>query len=732
MKDFFTFVLGEGSGYVCITRVDPLTGDPTRDKFFSYPEELDAMVKHCTRFSHESIYFVPNLLSEKSRRKTSMKYGECAFGDADLFPVDDFLLPPSLIVQTSPTKTHTYWKITDETNPLELERLSHAVSSMHPKATTDYDNGWSSAKLLRVPGTTHLKDKDNPYKVTYEITGMVYTVGEFAGSYPLPVAGAVVDSKLPENIPTREEAMASIQWTAEIGEILTGEYGKDSGRFLTLNLAEHEIFRAGGSNEVAFALLQDSGLNKWAADGVSDASQRLWEDIQRARGQSELVGPDEALELAVVTPKQDKYDRVDFLTSEERATLKPTFVDEFSAWSQSKTKTSPVFSIAAGFTILSTVFSDFGHIEMQFGREPLNLWFMPTGQSTVDRKTTVLNQMLKVLRDLDRVDEYDYDIGSDFTVSGLSDQLLDSQNRSGVVHIDEFQGFLEELGKNYMAGTKGALTAMYGGFIKGKLRSTATTKRKPGVNFALSFYAMGITKQVAAALNREDFLSGFLTRFIYVSPPIDWTPPPITEGFELAPRNQVKHGDHVYDDLVAKVRNAREFHANFTTLEQPTQAIDVTQEAHDRVKQFMEDMAQAVRKEGKEELVSTTMRLSISVYKCAALLAMVEPEQQEVTLRHVLSAINFANDWFMNILRMVDLISESDWVKAQESIVEMLILNGSSMDSKKLYAEFKDEFKPRDYAEMIKALEDAGEIQQVRPSKNSTKTNINYVGGASE
>lgn len=729
MKDFFEFIFDGGEGLVCITRTD-MYQKPTLDKYFHFPTELDAMVEFCIKYSHESLYFVPNLLAEKSRRKASgLTYGTCAFGDADLFPIADFKVAPSLVVHTSPNKTHTYWKITDSTDPLELERVSHAISLTHDKESTNYDNGWSAVKLLRVPGTTHLKDPKNPHKITYEITGEVYTLVELSEAYPLPEAGAVVDSKLPENLPTREEAMQMINWSQEIDDILTNNYRKDSGRFRALALATHEIFRAGGSNEVAFVLLQGTELNKWAADGISNASQRLWEDIQRSRSQSELVAPEDAAPLAVPTVQASKYKRVNFLSEEEQKLVKPTFVDEFVAWGQSKTKTSPVFHTAAGFTILSTIFADFWHIQLEWGKEPLNLWFMPTGQSTVDRKTTVLNQMLAVLRDLDREGAYDYDIGSDFTVSGLSDMLLDSPNRSGLVHIDEFQGFLEELGKNYMAGTKGALTAMYGGFIKGKLRSTSTVKRKAGVNYALNFYAMGITKQVAAALNREDFLSGFLTRFIYVSPPEDYVPPEITEGFNLAPRNQAKHGDPVYEAMVNKLRTARTYYDTFLDPTTPTEPIDVSQEAHDRIAQFLQDMAENVRSEGKEELLSTAMRLSISVYKCAALLAIVECGENgsvEVKLEHVLCAINFANDWYMNILRMVDMISDSDWMKVQDEIIGVLAANGNSMDAKVLYRSFKDKHKPREYAEIIKALDESGVIQQVTAGK---KVTVNYVGG---
>lgn len=727
MKDFFEFIFDGGEGLVCITRTD-YKGDPTRNKFFSYPSELDEMVTFCIKFSHESLYFVPNLLSEEHRRNSAVSYGTCAHAEADLFPLEDFKVAPSLVVHTSPGKTHTYWKIENSTDPVEIERLSKAVVLTHPKVETGLDQGYSRSKLLRVPGTTNLKYEE-PYKVNYEIIGTTYTVEEFAEKYPLPEAGAVVDSKLPENLPTREEAMQMINWTQEIDDILTNNYRKDTGRFRALALATHEIFRAGGSNEVAFALLQGTELNKWAADGISNASQRLWEDIQRSRSQSELVAPEDAAPLAVPTVQASKYKRVNFLSEEEQKLVKPTFVDEFVAWGQSKTKTSPVFHTAAGFTILSTIFADFWHIQLEWGKEPLNLWFMPTGQSTVDRKTTVLNQMLSVLRDLDREGAYDYDIGSDFTVSGLSDMLLDSPNRSGLVHIDEFQGFLEELGKNYMAGTKGALTAMYGGFIKGKLRSTSTVKRKAGVNYALNFYAMGITKQVAAALNREDFLSGFLTRFIYVSPPEDYVPPEITEGFNLAPRNQAKHGDPVYEAMVNKLRTARTYYDTFLDPTTPTEPIDVSQEAHDRIAQFLQDMAENVRSEGKEELLSTAMRLSISVYKCAALLAIVECGENgsvEVKLEHVLCAINFANDWYMNILRMVDMISDSDWMKVQDEIIGVLAANGNSMDAKVLYRSFKDKHKPREYAEIIKALDESGVIQQVTAGK---KVTVNYVGG---
>lgn len=729
MEDFFQFVYGEGEGFACITRND-INGAPTHDRYFEYPQALDKMVEYCTKYSHENIYFTPTLMETKSRKKAAVKYLECAFGDADTFPVEDFLTAPSLIVHTSPVKTHVYWKLTDATDPLEVERLNHAVSIAHPKAETDMDVGWAANKLLRVPGTSNLKYAKS-YKVNYEITGEVYDTAEFEKFYPKAEASNVTYTKL-DGVMSRLEAINSLSGglTSGLEDILSGTYGKDSGRFKALHLALHELFRAGASNEAAFAIVAETDLHKWKADGVGDADQRLWDDVLRARATSEITSIEDAEPLSLSSSKPP-LEVIDFLSPEERASLKPTFVDMFVEWSASKTNTAKEFQVAAGLNILSTVFSDFGHIPMHFGNLPLNLWFLVSGRSTVDRKTTVLNHMLRVLRALSD-EQFYYNFGSDFTISALSDQLLDRPNRSGLVHVDEFQGFLAELGKNYMSGTKEALTAMYGGSVKGKLRATSEKKMKPEVDFALSFYAMGITTQIAEALTREDFLSGFLTRFLWVSPPEDYVAPDINDGFELVPLNIQNKGDQRFMEMVGLLRNAREWWEfdKSQGLDSPTDPVRPTEEAFARVKQFRSEMVGKAVELGREELISSADRLSQSVLKCAALLAMVE-SKEKVELHHVISAIQYANAWFENMIRMVDMVSDSSWMKLQEEIIAKLIENGSSMDSRQLYKHFKTlGFKPRDFAEHITALQDSGEIQQVPAAKGSKKMLVNYIGGA--
>src|SRR5699024_10265772 len=155
------------------------------------------------------------------------------------------------------------------------------------------------------------------------------------------------------------------------------------------------------------------------------AAERLWDDIQRTR-QKKQPDPTTIEVKDVHIGERDSYD---FLTKKERDNLTPCFVDRFVAWSDKKTNAATDYKEAAAFIILSTVFSDFGHLIMKWGQEPLNLWFIISGGTTVDRKSTSKNQALKFLRSLENVveddiisdeTEYIYDYSSDFSVEGMA------------------------------------------------------------------------------------------------------------------------------------------------------------------------------------------------------------------------------------------------------------------------------------------------------------------------
>lgn len=743
VQEFFQFIYGEQHGQACLTRNDN-HGNPTRDTWFTYPDQLEDMVAFCEKHSAETVYFTPTLMRGQSRRKPAVLKCSVVFGDADTMNLDDLKIEPSAVVHTSPGHTHVYWQITDELDPLEIEKVSRGVSQHHDRDSTGYDRGWASNKLLRVPGTMNLKYAE-PFKVTVEYTGAQYTMNEMEKEYPKAWTGIAEFRDLPNaaDMPSRKEAM-QMAYTADVHELLTKEFTKGKGSE-ALWAAINAIIDAGGSDEAAFVLLQDSEVNKWRRDKANsqEADERLWEDILRARSKSQVQAADATLPepTAVLAAPKITDEVFDFLTEEERANLHPTFVSNFVAWSSSKTRAPECFMEASGFTILSAIFADFGHLPMNWGDMPLNLWFMNLGRSTVDRKTTVKNHMISFLRSCGRVVEdadsgvvpYDYTMSADATIEGMSSYMLAHPNRSGVLARDEFQGFLAALSKNYMSGAKDALTDFYNGSINGRLRSTGDKKDVKSAKYSLSFYAMGIRNQVAEQLTTEDFRSGFLTRYIWAVPDVNaGLDLDINEGFEMRPREEGKDGtDHAKSVLLRQILDARDYWESFTEpLTPTTEPIWPTPEALDRIKTLRTDMSTVIRRFGKEEAQSSMDRLTQSVLKAAALLAMSE-QKEEVSLDHVLSVISYAGDWFRNMLLMVEDVAASDWAATLDKVTGKLLENDGTMSAKKLYAAFKDEFKPREWSEIINALTDSGNVT-LSAKSNSKEMEVSYVGAIAE
>lgn len=723
MKDFFEMIYGEGVGLACLTRND-VQGAPTLDKFFSYPEELDEMVTYSERYSKQDVYFTPSLWKDRYRRKALSSWLSCAFSDSDTVDLNTLRIEPSITVTTSPGRTHVYWLLSDEHGPDEVEALNRGISAAHDKKTTGMDDGHARNKLLRVPGTSNLK-YDEPYEVTYNVSGAIYSYAELAKSYP-PVKGGSISFRPMGTLPTRIEAMNALKSYKVVEDVIDQRFEKRFKGSEALYFAQQELFRQGATDEVAFVLLSGKPIDKFTRDGKPNAEQLLWEDIQRARAKQ--VPADEQEE---VTP----YEMVlgaksyDFLTRAEHESLEPTFIDEFVSWSSARTKGSKEFMVASAFSTLSTVFSDFGHAEPSWGRLPLNLWFMVLGRTTLDRKSTIKNHMLEVLNALSDDEIYNYEIGSDFTTEAITGMALENPNRSGVIVRDEIQSWLRELeAKSFMSGTKGTLTDIFDGRVNGKLRATGDNKRKKSVQFSLSLYAMGIQEQVADTLLADDFGSGFLTRFTWVEPLSDEAEIDFNDdGFTQRSGNAVKAGDHAFRKLVDDLRDSRDHYASFIETADKTEAILCEPDAWERLGKFRTEMLLQARAIGADVVMAPAERLSITILKCATLLAMAEAKDT-VHLKHILSAIYYANGWFANMLKMAERISESGWKKNQDDVLKAIILAGSSIDSKKLYAKFSGKQKPRDHQEILKALIESGHI--VERAEGSGKYSYQIAGNS--
>lgn len=733
-REFLDFVWGAQDGYADIARMGE-EGELNNHKWFEWPIQKEELLAYVEKYSHEDIYYTPVLFKAPQRRRSAVKTAQVVYGDADLFKPDNLHATPSCIVHTSADKTHVLWAVEDTNDVATLEGLAHSVSLEHPKATTGYDNGWSATKLLRVPGTKNLKYEGKEFDVTVEYTGITYTVKEFTESYAL-VPELIFDPKpFPEeDLPSYTSALSSIPSSSALEDLLRRRFSKGGSGSEALYLLHNEVFRLGAQagleaddvDKIAYVIAEKSPLNKWKRDKVSGASKLLWDDIQRARAKygNPIEGDerDDTDENVVITvaPKP-KPKGADFLTQYEKENLPRTFVDDYLAWATSKTDAAHEYHVAGAFTILSTVFADFGHALPKWGPLPLNLWFMVLGSTTLSRKSTTKHLMLQMIEALEN-EAYQYDLGSKFTAEGLDEALRRNANRSALLHRDEIQAFMKEAdAKPYLQGVKGELTELYDGKVSGKLRASGekSEQQRKGARVALVLFTMGIEKQLAEYLTLEDFQSGFLTRFIYVraDAPIRTKQ---SDYVKQADPYEVKKGDPVFDAMKERMLEAREHWEGWADPADKTIPVLCTAEAWERWNRFITEALDAAQGTERSEVVeAAASRLSNSVLKAATLLAMWDMHD-EVGLKHMLAAINYCGSWYEHMVGMANKISASTWKRRQDQLTDFIDEHGGEVNWKAAYRHFKADLRSREFFDLVQALEEAGMVT-IRNEKSGSK-----------
>ena len=704
-REWFRFLWGGIEGRVPIKKFGS-SGALTDAKWFSWPEQEDEILGHTAKFSDEDLYTGPTTYRANRAVKTAAVAVQHVWSDSDAMDLSLLRLEPSAIVHSSPGKTQVYFTITDCTDPAQMEALAHGFTAAHPKDVDGSDHSWAVNKMLRVPGAVNTK-YDEPHVVTYELTGAAYSYAEFAAAYP-PVESYSIEERVQGELPTVAEAKKSItSFTPKLLQLLDKTHAMGVDRSDALFLLQNELFRAGASDEAVFVLCEKHPFNKFRT------GEQLWEDIIRARAKAETPRvPDEEEpeeEHTTVAPRRVEQ-FVDFLDPHEKDALEPTFVDDYLAWATSKTDAFPGYHVAGAFTILSCVFADHGHCVPAYAPsgEPLNLWFMVLGDTTRSRKSTAKRMMLSVLTDLEEEGRYEYALASDFTSEGLDNELLSRANRSSLLHVDEFQGFVDRMNNmSYLAGMKGKLTELYDGFVSAKLRATGDAKKRKSVRSSLVLWGMGIRDQLAAAMEEDDFRSGFLARFLWVQA----EPGPRTPEMDYlaqASLAEAKAGDPVKASLVERLDTARAHWDDFHEPGTPTVAVPCTDEAWARLNRFITDVLDAA--EGYERhkiLEATASRLSISILKAATLLAMYEC-CDEVELKHMVSAIAHGSEWFAHMVFMANKVSASKLLRKQKEITDYLFERGGVSSWSQAYRKFRGVMGNREFADQIQNLVEAG------------------------
>ena len=717
IKEFLETILGNAGGYATAVIKDA-HGQPTVQKFFSYPDELDDMVEYAKKFASEDVYFSPIIFYEQRRIRENAKCVSVVYADADTCPPEKFLLTPSISVETSPNRWHCYWILDREYDPTEIALMAKKIAYAHKEDGCDL-SGWNPTKLLRIPNTTNRK-YDETYTVSGKSNGIVYTLNEIAEIYNNIKVDAVLEPSL-EPVPEQNINVADIFKKIPNNPEIVSLYLQEppAGADLSRRLwkLELELFRAGLTAEEVFSVVRHAKCNKYhRPDRVkrSDPDGDLWREVKRAEQTYALEG-NSAFKLEAIVQEVEKP--IDFLTSDERDIVAgcKTFIDKYVDWASKKTDAATQYQIASAFTVLSSAFSDTGHAVPKYGKMGLNLWFMILGETTRSRKSTSRQLMLRVIREYEKFAGYQIDVGSDVTAEGLVKLLSSRDKQTSLFHRDEVQGMFKDfINKTYMATAAERFTELYDGHVPVVVRSTGGSMPGRGMqseraetNFLM--YLMGITSKTADVLTTEYFRSGFLARFIYViadAPDRSYE----TEAIQQADEVEIITRDEEMDLMI---RSLYDSYLYWQKKGAPfPRPIRLTNEALERFNKFKWEMGNYTEGHEQEESIEPSrQRLALSIWKCAVLLAMYD-RSDEVELEHMLVAIHYSEDWFKNLVRMASAISASEWQREVDSLEDLIAQKGGRLRYEEAYKRFSNKRK-REFDEMIDALRSQARLNVV-------------------
>jgi hypothetical protein len=717
IKNFLETVLGIGSGYATIVTKDN-AGQPTVQKFFSYPDEMEEMCRYAAARAGHDVYFSPILFHEQRRIRENAKTVSAVYADADTCDPKNFRLAPTISVKTSEGRWHAYWVLDKEADPQRVALLAKQIAYGHKDQGCDL-SGWNPTKLLRVPETRNTK-YGNSQTVDATTNGLIYKIEEIESVYADVQVDKVLDISLqpkPEITPEVYGVLMKIKSNPEILSLFSDTPAPNADYSKMLWKLELELFRQGLTAEEVFAVAKSSRCNKYIRTDRprrADPDGDLWREVLRAQ-QTFEVNPTISIVVNEVVDEPAEQDIVVSLLNEEERKIvanNPTFIDKYVDWARTKTDGAVEYQIASAFTLLSSCFSDIGYATPKYGKLGLNIWFMLLGETTLSRKSTSRQLMLRMLRSFEKFAGYQIDIGSNVTAEALVKHLSGRDKLTSLFHRDEVQGMFKEfVTKTYMAAAADQFTELYDGHVPVIIRATgasssvkAVQSERAETNFIM--YLMGITSKVAEILTVDYFRSGFLARFVYV---IADTPERTyeSEAIEQSAEQEVIKQD---DEMEAIVRSLYDSTLYWQKKGAPfPRPVRMTDEALARFNTFKWDMGNYSKGHSNEDSIEPArQRLALSIWKCAVLLAMYD-KSDEVEVKHVLIAVHYAEQWFRNLVRMAGAISASEWQREVDELEMLLSSKGGRMKYEDAYKKFGNKRK-REFDEMIDALKSQARI----------------------
>ena len=719
---FFRAVFGQvRGGFISIATIKPGTRN-IREEYFAWPDDQDKMYEYIATVEEKqvNVYYCPQLLVDpnfkrgpggSARVKENIELCTTVWADLDFCHPDKLLVPPTIVVESSPTRYQALWSLALPVEAPIAEELSRRVAYYHLQDGAD-KSGWDLTQLLRIPFTRNWNYEGGPI-ISMNLKTSKYREEDFI---PYPTSskrtGGGIPMPEPDEVPTIENPVQFIQDRRRLlnpdvfrlfsDEPEEGSWSEPLWKLMML------LMKGGLTREEVFAITKQAACNKYDRDGRPD--RHLWDDVCRA-----YIKHMEDIK-AVVVPE---LEQVDLLTDEEHARVRQhyTFVERYVAWATSLGDAAPQYHQAAAFVILSAIMCGRVSLPTSFGTIVPNLWFMLLADTTLTRKSTAMDIGVDLLADVD----VDTIMATDGSSEGLLQGLSMRPGRPSIFLRDEFTGLLESMTKkDYMAGMAEMLTKLYDGKLQKRiLRKEIIEIRDP----CLIIFAGGIRSKTQQLLTFEHIASGFIPRFIFLTAESD-----VTKVKPLGP--PVLRDMSVRDELLGEIRQMYAFYNQVVEINVADAGVhlapprkwkgELTPEAWARYGKFESALLDAgVRSEHPDLMTPLYARLGISALKAALLLAASESRDDAVVVdeMHILHAISYAESWRKYAIDVVNGVGMTQSERELERVYRAIkkqpgVSRSQLMQMYHLTANNADA--------IFKTLEQRGQVVSVKHGKGTT------------
>ena len=363
---FIHFVFdGTDDGYVCIARRVP--DGKFEERFFHWPAQEGLILGYIDEHILErNIWFCPMLFATAVRTKYNVKTCPTVWSDLDTCPPESLLVPPTLLVETSPGRHQGLWCLQELIDPSEAEDLSKAIAYYHSQEGAD-KSGWDLTQLLRVPYTLNFK-YDPPATIYIANAGAAVSVEVLRERYPLNQQDQELTWPLPNRIADGEKLLQGYSdlLDSKVWQLLKVRPEQDWSK--SLWKLEMLLAESGLSREDIFAIVKTAACNKYARDGRNELL--LWKEVCKAWVKHR--------ENSLIIQDVRAFKNPDLLSDEDLKSVEAdrTFIDDYIDWAKSVGDAAEVYHHAGAFVCLSALMSGSVQLPTSFGTIIPNLWFL--------------------------------------------------------------------------------------------------------------------------------------------------------------------------------------------------------------------------------------------------------------------------------------------------------------------------------------------------------------------